>query len=309
MSSPLKIACVGEVMIELIASSVPGFANLNVAGDTFNAAVYLRRALPCNYTVAYVTKLGRDSLSDKIISFIDSESINTASIQRDDERGPGLYSASTDDAGERSFQYWRNNSAARRLFQEGEDCSFDILNDFDVIYMSAISFAILPQIIRLALLNWLRGFREKGGQFAFDSNYRPSLWEDAETARLIISHAWSLCDIALPSLDDEMALYGDETAVEVLARFERYRSCKGVLKRAEQGPLPINFGKIRGASYKKSELVLDTTAAGDSFSGTFLAHYLMGWSVEDAMLNAHKCACQVVGFKGAIIPRKDKSLN
>ena len=60
---------------------------------------------------------------------------------------------------------------------------------------------------RQALLDRLSAL--KGScTIAFDSNYRPRLWEDRRIAREAIAHMWALADIALPGLDDEQALFG-----------------------------------------------------------------------------------------------------
>ena len=64
---------------------------------------------------------------------------------------------------------------------------------------------------RAGLAGFLRGFRAAGGLVAFNSNYRPRLWPDLGTARREIAAYWALSDIGLPSLDDEMALFGEGT--------------------------------------------------------------------------------------------------
>ena len=81
---------------------------------------------------------------------------------------------------------------------------------------------------------------------AFDSNYRPRLWPDAATARREIGAIWALTDIGLPSLDDEMALFGEADAAAVLARLAAAGVTRGALKRGAEGPLPL--GAVRGAA-------------------------------------------------------------
>ncbi|TMV84710.1 sugar kinase, partial [Thioclava sp. BHET1] len=65
-AQPLRIACVGEVMIELSFTGADlGQPHLGTAGDTFNAAVYLQRAIGARGAVSYVTALGTDPFSDR----------------------------------------------------------------------------------------------------------------------------------------------------------------------------------------------------------------------------------------------------
>jgi 2-dehydro-3-deoxygluconokinase len=302
MGPGLKIACVGEALIEMVATTIPGDAKLNVAGDTLNTAIYLRRALPEQHSVHFVTGLGTDNMSDQMVAFMQAEGIETDAITRFPDRLPGLYSLSNDAMGERSFGYWRANSAARSLFQDAGSCNFTTLEKFDLIYMSGISLAILPPPVRVSLLDWIDTYRERGGRFVFDSNYRPALWESLTSARDTVARAWSMCDIALPSLDDEIGLFGEQE-FDVLSRFSAVEGCIGALKRGERGPVAINADQDDGLDFPVIAIIVDTTAAGDSFSGAFLGSYLQHGSVSKAMSLGHRFASVVIGYRGAIVPR------
>ena len=77
-----RIACVGEVMVELIPDGANG-ARLGVAGDTYNTAVYLARSLPTGVCKTdYVTVLGQDRFSDRIVDHMVSNGVGTEFVQR-----------------------------------------------------------------------------------------------------------------------------------------------------------------------------------------------------------------------------------
>jgi 2-dehydro-3-deoxygluconokinase len=296
-----RVACIGEAMVELsLDQDDPARASLGFAGDTLNTAIYLQRAAP-GLQVDFVTRLGRDAFSTRMVDFIAAEGLGTGAITYSETRSVGLYAISTDAAGERSFAYWRDTSAARELFQAGGRCDFSVLEGADVAYLSAITLAILPAEVRAALHGWLREFRAQGGRVAFDSNYRPRLWPDPETAREAITALWRITDIALPSVDDEMAIYGDADARTVAARLAAEGVRQGALKRGPTGPLSL--GDTVTASYPPAEKVVDTTAAGDSFNAGYLAALLTGASQPEALQAGHALAAKVVGVKGAIAPR------
>lgn len=288
----MRVACIGEAMIELSLDGTA--AQVGVAGDTLNTAIYLHRCAP-DLTVDYITCLGDDPFSDRIADFIDRQGIGTQHIRRLESRAPGLYAITTSPEGERTFTYWRNDSAARRLFQIGNAFDFSALEGYDVLYLSAITLAILPAHVRQGLRHWLA---DNPVRLAFDSNYRPRLWESPQAARTTIADYWPRTDIALPSIDDEMALHG-ETADGVIARFAAHSGI-GALKRGADGPLSI--GETIEQDYAAADRVVDTTAAGDSFNGGYLAALLSGEKQASALRAGHALAARVVGYPGAIIP-------
>jgi 2-dehydro-3-deoxygluconokinase len=296
----LKVACIGEAMIELSsAPGVPEHADIGVAGDTLNSAIYLARMAGQGAEVSFVTALGDDPFSDRMIAFMAAEGVGTGAIRRLPERLPGLYAISTDDAGERSFHYWRSEAAARAMF-DGPD--FSALEGFDVLYLSAISLAILAPDTRAALIAHLAGLRAQGVRVAFDSNWRPRLWESVDAARDAVMAMWAISDIALPSVDDEMALFEDADEAACLARISAVCPGVGALKRGPSGPAPIN-AEAPAQVFAPAPRMIDSTAAGDSFNGGFLAAFLAGRGVGAAMQAGHRCAAEVVQHRGAIIAR------
>ncbi|QBF34199.1 sugar kinase [Thalassococcus sp. S3] len=289
-----RVASIGEAMIELSMAEA-NLAHVGVAGDTLNTAIYLKRAAP-DLEVDYITRLGSDAFSDRIREAIATEGIGTDRIEVETGAMPGLYAISTSETGERSFSYWRGSSAARRLFQGPDGPDFSGLVGYDLVYLSGISLAILPPVIRAGLLDHLV---ETGQPFAFDSNYRPALWESREVARETMSAFFDRAKIALPSVDDEMALFG-ESAEQVIARFKSM-GCLGAVKQGARGP--VSLGAVVDQSYGAAPKVVDTTAAGDSFNGAYLAQHLVGQDQAQALVAAHQCALQVVQHRGAILPR------
>lgn len=227
-----RIACLGEVMIELSPIGRDS-AQIGVAGDTYNTAVYLRRSLDsADAGISYVTALGDDAMSARIEAALKAEGISTELIEHRTGGNPGLYMITRDGAGERHFSCWRSASAARSLFQEPCDVTLKRLDAFDLVYLSGISIAILPQATRDAICAWADGYRARGGKIAFDSHYRPRLWPDAEAARRDTIKFWRRCDVALPSLNDEMTLFGE---TEEAAVFGASIGCGRQLWRAQTG--------------------------------------------------------------------------
>lgn len=293
------IACMGEVMAELFVTG-QGSAALNVAGDSYNTAVYLARLLQGqDVAVSYVTALGQDSFSERALAQMAAESIHTDHVARHPTRNIGLYAIETDDTGERSFTYWRSESAARTMF--GDAGNILDLGAFDLVFLSGISLAILPPESRIRLMAALDTFRAGGGVVAYDSNHRPKLWESSEMAQEVNAQMWTRTDIALPSVDDEMLIYGESTESAVLTRLQSHGLARGALKRGPLGPLGLS-GQGEAPRFEPITKVVDTTAAGDSFNAGFLSQIALGHEEHKALITGHKIASQVIQAKGAIVP-------
>lgn len=288
-------------MLELQFGKESLGADLGIAGDVLNTAIYMRRSLPQGFKVSFVSVIGNDPLSNQMADHIASEGLNLDHLARHEEKIPGIYGITTDDQGERSFLYWRDNSAAKTMFSEGSAISTRLFQHFDIVYFSAITLAIISPEARAVFMGALTEFRKNGGLVAFDSNYRPNLWQDVQTARDAVEAVWNNCDIALPSLDDEMELFAEPDEVSVRARFKKYGVPVGALKRGADGPLPIGSQVVPATNYRKVANVVDTTAAGDSFVGAFLAAHLTGEPLYVSLRAGHECAAKVISYRGAII--------
>jgi 2-dehydro-3-deoxygluconokinase len=298
-----KIAVIGECMIE-----VSGQQNLKqgFGGDTLNTAVYLaRQTVEANIDVFYITALGVDRFSDQMINAWTKEGIDTSFVQRLPGRLPGLYWIDTDDKGERTFHYWRESSAARHSVSSAEgERTCNALAEFDAIYLSGISLAILDCSSRDTLFTALEACQSKGGKIYFDNNFRPRLWGCIEDARLAHSRVMGIADITFLTLDDEILLWGYKGVEDVIAQVGREGRGECVIKRGSQSCIVINHGDATEVDSIKlaDSQVVDTTAAGDSFSAGYLAARMQGASIVESAENAHRLASAVIQHRGAIIP-------
>jgi len=292
-----SIAVIGEAMVELSDNT----DQLNFAGDSLNTAIYLKRELHNKKnTVAFFSALGNDLNSEKMIKFIESEGLTTNFIERRVNSGPGKYKIVTDKKGERNFHYWRDESAAKTLFSKPCAVKFQNLLEFDLVYITGISIAILPRKIQENLLHFFSEFKQKGGLIAFDSNYRKTLWKSKKVARIMIKKYWQIADIALPSLDDEKDIFDLNTQDDVVNNLKQLGVKFGALKRGSKGPYSLT-DNTNSFKYTIVTNTKDTTAAGDSFNGAYLASLINGSSQDISLIKGHKLASRVIQNFGAII--------
>ncbi|PSV28575.1 sugar kinase [Photobacterium sp. GB-72] len=302
-SAETKIAFFGECMIELSGDPI----RKSFGGDTLNTALYLSR-LTCQHSVhvSYATGLGVDTLSQELLETWHLEGIHTNLVEIFAQQLPGLYMVQTDKTGERSFLYWRDNSAAKRYFSTSSLNKLEIaLQDkqYDYFYLSGISLAILDQASRLRLKNRLEAFSQTGGKIIFDNNYRPQLWS-SEEAQHWYSQILPLVDIALITQDDDVLVWGDDESVA--ARCLRMGCHEIVIKRGSE-PCQLIWRQdqlVQRADVATEQVsnVIDTCAAGDSFAAGYLAGRVTGKSHQDSAKLGHALAAIVIQHSGAIIP-------
>jgi 2-dehydro-3-deoxygluconokinase len=303
MGESLRVACFGECMLELQGTAF-GLLRQGYGGDTLNAAVYLARCgREAGLEVAYATALGDDPLSEGLVQRWQAEGLDTRLVRRLPGRLPGLYLIETDDHGERRFSYWRGEAAARDHFDTATGATplEQQAHTLSALLFSGISLAILPPAGRTRLLALAARLRAQGAQVVFDNNFRPRLWPDPAAAREAFAAATGVATLALMTLDDEQALWGlDEAAA--LARTLALPVAEVVVKR---GARPTLVRDSDDALHEVATLAvpqpLDTTAAGDSFAGAYLAARLAGARAAAAAAAGNRLAATVVQHHGAII--------
>ena len=301
---PLKVAFVGECMIEMRGE--PGTAIAQTfGGDTLNTAVYLARLNPRGaVAVDYMTAVGSDAFSVAMRRSWLEEGIGDAHVRVLEDALPGLYFIQTDLHGERRFLYWRGEAAARRMFEGPEaEAMLDALADYDYVYLSGISLAILLPQGRQRLVQALHHARRTGTRVVFDNNYRPHLWSNPETARQAYRDVLHLTDLALVTWEDDALLFGYRDAEALFSAYAEAGIREVALKRGAASCLiQCPTGRLEVPAQTVAHVV-DTTAAGDSFSAAYLACRLRGGDPEQAARWGHRLAAQVVQYRGALIPK------
>jgi 2-dehydro-3-deoxygluconokinase len=294
-----RLLAIGECMVELMQAE-GGLLRKGYAGDTFNTAYYARQYLPSDWNVDYLSAVGTDTISDEMLAFMQGHGIGIAHVAQIEGRSPGLYMIHLKD-GERSFSYWRSASAARLLARDGDRlrAAMDVS---DLIVFSGITLAILPPEDVETLLAELRRAKATGKRIAFDPNIRPRLWDDAARMRDTITKGARAATLVMPSLDDETTHFGDAGLEETIARYRALGVADLVVKDGAKGATLV-FGEERShAPSAKVETIVDTTSAGDSFNGAFLAR-LTGASPQDAARFAANVAAAVIQHHGALVAR------
>lgn len=292
-----RVVCVGEAMVELTPRQ--GRWDVHYGGDTLNVALHLTRL---GHEVTYLTALGGDPFAGFMRKAWAREGLDASHVLTIPERTTGLYCIDTDEHGERHFHYWRGESAARSLFlAPGIDQAMRVASEADLLVFSLITLAILPDEARELVLRLARSVRVHGGKVAFDSNYRPALWENLAAARWWHDRAAEVASFGMPSLEDEQRLGLAVEAAEVRDHWLKC-GCEEVVVKLGSGGAMLPDGTVTGPEAQLH--ALDTSGAGDAFDAGYLGARLRGASPEQAAAHGQRLAGWTVMRQGAI-PERD----
>ena len=273
---------------------------INFGGDTYNSAVYFSRLTNDKTNTFYSTALGKDNFSKKMISRFKNENIKCDYIRTDGDNPPGLYSIEINEKGERSFSYWRDQSPSKYIFlgSKGKKLIKDI-NNADIFYYTGISAGILDEKQRKDLI--------KIGSTAticgFDFNYRSQLHYNKKVSQLLFNEINNRVDIHFVSFDDARELFKIKNPLEIFEIINEKKNL--ILIRYKNSIIFKNKQQeIKTVTVPHGEVV-DTTAAGDAFNGSFLAimNNNKNVPVEENILISHSVTREVIKHRGAIISK------
>lgn len=296
----------GECMIELMTASQEPSSNTlkqSFAGDVFNTAVYLKRTFS-DVKVHLVTAIGKDNFSQDMLQYFKNEHIGTDFVFESNTKIPGLYAIQLDDQGERSFTYWRSDSAARQVMQHIDETAINALSQGDMFFFSGISLAVIEPSARDDFWVMVEKMKAAGGKIVFDPNYRARMWDNPAQAKVQFEKAFSLANIALPGVDDFQQLYDFSSSEAVYDFCKPYQFEELIIKNGEAGIFCYTQDDNFKFDITPVKNVVDTTSAGDSFNGVYLGARTQSLPIKKAIELASKAAGFVIQHKGAIVESK-----
>lgn len=301
----------GECMIELRAgkalNSSPNDASTknlkqSFAGDVLNTAIYMKRTFP-DLNTNFVSALGKDKFSADMLDFFEQEQVGSEFVFRSDNKMPGLYAIENDNRGERTFSYWRENSAAKEVMSFINDVTIEELAKGDLFFFSGISLAVITPADRLSFWQMVEQLKQAGVSIVFDPNYRARMWDSTAQAKEQFEQAFSYADIMLPGVDDFEQLYDITTSEAVYDFCKQYQFKELIIKNGEAGIDCYLNEQTYHFPITPVKSVIDTTSAGDSFNGVYLGARCQGFNITDSIKLASKAAGFVIQHQGAIVEK------
>ena len=300
-----EILALGEPLVEFVRlpDPVDGRAvyRQGFGGDTSNAIIAAARQ---GAKTGYVTAVGGDPFGAALMELWQDEGVDTTTVQTRPQDPTGVYFVQPHASG-RSFSYARRGSAAS--LYGPDDLPLDAIRAARVLHVSALSQAV-SGAMRAAVRRASEVARAAGVLVSFDTNLRLNLWT-LDEARAAIFDLLPLADIVMPSDDEAATLLGTTNEAAILARFGAQGARVVILKRGARGPLIRAGGETFEVPVPQVSAV-DSTGAGDSFAGAWLAYYLETGDARIATDRAARVAAGTVSGYGAVdpIPRRAEVL-
>lgn len=289
------IICLGEPMVEFVRAGPPGGADYRrgFGGDTSNAAVAAARQ---GASVGYVTALGDDPFGRSLRAMWAEEGVDASAVVTDPAAATGIYFVEPDPAG-RFFTYYRAGSAASRLTPAALPAAY--LSGAKMLHLSGITLAVSADL-RASAFRAMEIVRGAGGAVSLDTNLRLKLWP-AEEARRVIEQAAAEARILITSIDDSEALLGLAAPEAIAAHYRALGPEIVLVTQGAEGCL-LAAGDVRVPIPPAPADPVDSTGAGDSFAGAFLAYLIETGDPETAARRAAVVAAGTVSGYGATAP-------
>lgn len=289
------ILAFGEPMIEFNHTGAGGGRNYlqGFGGDTSNFAIAAARQ---GVSTGYLTALGDDQFGRMFLDLWAEEKVDASRVKIDPDAPTAVYFVNHDETGHH-FSFLRKGSAASRY--QPSDLPAATIAGAKALHLSGISLAISDTACDSGFAA-MQIARMAGVMVSMDTNLRLKLWPKTR-ARAVLTEALRHCDIALPSLDDIIAMDGPSDPDQVIDMMLQLGAKIVALKNGSKGCI-VADAQRRVALPAHPCRPVDATGAGDCFGGAFIARLVRGDDMVEAARYAGVAAALSTEGYGAVAP-------
>ena len=299
------IICAGQANVDVVATPFEGFSEngdvtyadqikMTTGGDAMNTSVRLRNL---GMSVAFAGAIGKDAAGDFL--YQNMYGMNTDGLLRTDESQTAVCMALVQGNGQRRFIY---NPGSNGLLSASQ------ITDHLLAGASILHVGGVMQMSRLEpdLHTLFQAAHRHGVLTSMDVTYDlDGLWLKK------IEKALPYTDYFLPSIEEVSEMTGYQEPEQIRRFFEGCGMKGMVIKLGKRGCYVTDFREERYLSEYPAKVV-DTTGAGDSFVGGFLAAISQGENCFTAAsvgtVVASVCVAHVGATGGCITYSEAKKL-
>jgi fructokinase len=308
------VICFGEALIDFLHTdeqqqgplTLPGYRQYP-GGAPANAAVAVARL---GGRAKFAGQVGADAFGDFLEQALKAYQVDTSLLLRHASAPTALAFVMLDQHKERSFSFYRNNTAD--LLFDPERIKPDWFTDKPIVHFC--SNCLTTEYAAEATQALVNKARAAGSSLSFDVNLRHNLWPDGQADKAQINDLVRQSDIVKFSREELNYLAGENTQQYLNDCLVGH--CRLILVTDGGGPVRM----ITRAGERKitppATEVVDTTAGGDAFIGGLL--YRLSQSeiplaeqglaeLEEAVRFASCCGAIAVSRPGAFTALADNA--
>lgn len=297
-----KLYCLGELLIDF--QSI-GYGSLketkqfvkNAGGAPANVCV---QAVKLGIDAAYLTQVGADAFGDFLTDTLRDEGVDTEFVKKNKNYDTSLAFVSFEENGERHFSFYRRSAAD--LHFTPQDFADVVFEKGDVLEFGSVALA--TQTAADTHISLIERAKKAGAVVCFDPNLRLNLWVENEL-RAVVKKFLPYADVVKMGKDEAEFVFekdADDAVSDIMA-------CGAKILLLTDGGAGARLYTQNGLlcarkGYKVN--TVDTTGAGDSFFGGFIAGFMdAGCDYGSAHLEgildfACKCGAYTTTNYGAI---------
>lgn len=287
------ILCIGELLADMSCERREDgvYYKRCVGGAPFNVACAI---LQCGGEAGFFGNVGDDNIGAALKGYAESKRFPYLCIGSDRAHNTTLAFVDIDEDGERSFTFYRKNTADYYLDRH---LAAEAIAKADIVHLGSL---MLSEKVGREFASYVKEeVRRQHKLLSFDVNFRTDIFPDKDAAVAIYREFVDEADI-LKLSEDELPLFTPEGATK-----ERM-SALG----AKNKLVTVTLGK-RGSAYyyngaygevpSKEVKAIDTTGAGDAFWGALLTCIdRKGFEdLEESMRFANVCGAITTTRKGS----------
>ena len=275
------LAAIGEALIDFIPDrsgcsfdEVSAFAP-KVGGAPANVCAAFARL---GGRARLLTQLGDDPFGHRILHRLEEVGVETDCISLTDKANTALAFVSLAKNGDRTFSFYRKPSADMLYPPEAVQESY--LDGVFALHFCSVSIGDFP--MREAHMRAIDIQQKRGGIVSFDPNLRFNLWDSREALRNAVRDFLPMSDIVKLS-EDELEFVTGEKEPEAAARALFAQGVKLVLYTCGSKGAYAYTPETCTFAPAHPVRAIDTTGAGDGFTGAFLKQLSEFCTQRDAL--------------------------
>lgn len=259
-----KIVCIGECLVD-VTPTQNGYEN-RIGGAPYNVCACAVRLGVEGY---YLGKLGGDEYASFLLEKIKENGVKTDYISIDKSLKTALARITLDESGDRSFSFFRENTADLNLCEN--DIPDGIFDKGDILHFCSVALQNKSLMAHKKAVNLAKS---ASVVISFDVNIRQNLWDSLDECVATIKEFLPCADILKLSEEELDLIVGcnQESEQDKVAQVVSIASNAKLIIITKGADGAVAYDRCLNAVYSPAEKVdvKNATGAGDNFIGAIL---------------------------------------